>query len=167
MIETLTPDNILALSWKAPYAQLMLRDKTETRTWETKYRGWVLICCSQTPYSGNKIIEIAGEKQFSRMVTMYPSILNYYCQQGMAIAIGKLVNCRPMTPTDENACFVQFKGPRTEKKTLVTGLVKEEEKRLWCHIYKDVVPIEPFLFKGGQKWSRLTQEQIALIKPLK
>ena len=48
---------IKALSWKQPYASLMLKGKIETRSWPTNYRGLVLICASKAPYS---IKEIKG-----------------------------------------------------------------------------------------------------------
>jgi hypothetical protein len=41
---------LMALSWKQPYAELMLHGKIETRTWQTKYRGWVMVCASKQPY---------------------------------------------------------------------------------------------------------------------
>ena len=157
-------ENILALSWKAPYAQLMLRGKIETRTWPTNYRGWVLICCSKVPYSAEENSIIAGFDQFKRILQINPSILNYRPQLGMAIALGKLVDCRPMTKEDEDACFVQYKEPWTESKTTITSGIRDKQKQLWCHIYEDVTPIEHFPFKGGQGWLSLTEEQISKIK---
>lgn len=65
-----------ALSIKEPWAT-MIRDgrKTiETRTWNTKYRGEVLLCASKKP------------------------IGQYH---GRAFAIAKIVNSRPMTEVDE------------------------------------------------------------------
>jgi hypothetical protein len=56
---------------------------------------------------------------------------------GYAIAVGKLVGSRIMQPEDEDKCFVQYNGKR------------------WCHIYKDVMPIEPFPWKGSQGWGKV------------
>lgn len=42
--------DIRALSTKQPYASLMLHGKVETRTWDSKYLGWVLICASKQAY---------------------------------------------------------------------------------------------------------------------
>jgi hypothetical protein len=44
---------IRALTWKEPYASLMLHGKIETRTWYTKYRGLVLICAGLKHYNEN------------------------------------------------------------------------------------------------------------------
>ena len=164
MNEIITSDNIRALSWKAPFAQLMLLDKIETRTWPTNYRGLVLICCSKNPYSANKVIEMAGEKQFNMIMNAHPSTLNYEFHLGMAIAIGRLIDCRPMTEDDQDRCYLQFKAPWTETKISKGGKVRTSKKRLWCHVYADIRPIKPFPFKGGQGWKRLTDEQIQKIK---
>lgn len=40
-----------ALSWKEPYATLMLHGKVETRTWPTDYRGLVLNCVALKDYA--------------------------------------------------------------------------------------------------------------------
>lgn len=162
-------ENILALSWKAPYAQLMLRGKIETRTWPTNYRGWVLICCSKVPYNAQQLVQIAGggicgAGQFNRIMRLNLTVPNTENDFGYAIAIGKLVDCRPMTKEDEDACFVKYKEPWTESKTTITSGIREKQKQLWCHIYEDVTPIEHFPFKGGQGWLSLTEEQINQIK---
>lgn len=53
-------EEIRALSWKEPYASLMLHGKIETRPWSTKYRGLVLVCASQKPYTEAELMGIAG-----------------------------------------------------------------------------------------------------------
>lgn len=155
---------IRALSWKAPYAQLMLRDKIETRTWETKYRGWVLICCSKSPYSLSDLADIAGPDQLERILRGHPSILNFQPQLGQAIAVGKLVDCRPMVFLDQDSCFVKHKEPWVMPKMKVNGTIKNNMKQLWCHVYENVTPIELFPFTGGQGWKKLTAAQIKKIK---
>lgn len=59
-------------------------------------------------------------------------------QHGKAIAIGELVDCRPMLfHEDEEQCFVRY------------------SPNLYCHIYKNVRSIIPIPFKGQQGWKRL------------
>lgn len=157
-------ETIRALSWKAPYAQLMLRNKVETRTWKTDYRGLVLICCSKIPYTAPAILRISGENQFNRINRLYPTCLNYSSQLGHAIAIGRLVDCRPMLPEDQDATFVNYREPWTDKRLSVKNIVKMKEKRLWCHFYKDVRPITPFPFIGSQSWRNLTKQELSQLQ---
>lgn len=65
---------------------------------------------------------------------------------GKAIAIGKLIDCRPMEIGDEDKCFVQYYPD------------------LWCHIYEDVKPIKSFEWKGVQGWKTLDEKTIEQIK---
>ena len=67
-----------ALSIKEPYASLIngLKKTIETRTWNTHYRGWLLLCASKTP----------------------KTILS-----GNAFVIAELTHSRPMIPEDEYA----------------------------------------------------------------
>ncbi|HMG16748.1 MAG TPA: hypothetical protein VK590_14930 [Saprospiraceae bacterium] len=140
-------EEIRALSWKEPFASLMLHGKIETRRWDTKYRGLVLICSSQLPYGDSAVIKIAGEYQFGRICKMVrDSPGQQFLNFGHAIAIGRLINSRPMTQHDESECYVSY------------------SEGLYCHIYEDVRPIKPFLWKGSQGWRRLTQEQIDKIE---
>ena len=159
--------SIRALSWKQPFADLMLFDKIETRTWSTKYRGWVLICASKTGYSVDQINKISGVFQEQRIIDVlekyydtFEKPINIKDRTGHAIAIGKLVDCRPMRKTDENACFVKYKEPWTVTPLKKNGEVgKEKKKQLWCHIYDEVIPIVPFAWKGSQGWRELTADQ--------
>lgn len=137
---------VLALSWKQPFAELMLHGKIETRTWPTKYRGWVLICASKTGYSHQSILNIAGPEQYLRFVGMIDTTKN---RQGMAIAIGRLIDCRRMRPDDEDACFVQYRP------------------YLYCHVYADVQEIAPISWVGSQGWKEVSRDIKALIQPLK
>lgn len=72
-----------ALSIKDPWASLILKgEKTiETRTWKTKYRGRLLLCCSKKPDS---------------------SIAGY------AFAVANLVHCRTMVKMDEGDAMCEF-----------------------------------------------------------
>lgn len=149
------PNEIIkALSWKEPFASLMLPpfNKIETRTWPTKYRGLVLICASQKPYPANTVARITGTEQWKRIIGLISEKKlyseDYVPASGNAIAIGRLVDCRPMQKEDEDICFVQYFPD------------------LWCHIYEDVKPIKPFPWKGTQGWTTLTDSQINKIELL-
>ena len=136
-------EKIMGLSWKQPFASLMLHGKIETRTWKTNYRGLVLICASQSPYSNNMVFQICGEKQFQRIQKV---LQNETLVFGCAIAIGRLVDCRPMQSDDEDKCFVRYNPD------------------LFCHIYEDVKAIEPIPLKGKQGWMTINSEILDKIK---
>lgn len=125
---------VRSLSVKQPYASLMLPPvlKVETRSWYTHYRGWVLICVSQQRYLPWQMIDISGREQLERMdVILDGRQADLDRMQGMAIGIGRLVDCSLMRPEDEHSCFVRYK-PDT-----------------YCHIMRDVSPIIPFGFSGS------------------
>jgi len=142
------PLKILALSWKEPFASLMLHGKIETRTWKTNYRGLVLICASKIRYGKETLFKIAGNRQVFRMLETLDST-PYQNFNGKAIAIGRLIDCRPMTESDEDKCFVKYNPD------------------LYCHVYEDVRAIEPFDWKGSQGWSKVTEEYKQKIKIVK
>lgn len=119
-------ESLLALSWKDPFATLMLHNKIETRTWATKYRGLVLICASKAKYKISQVMSIAGIEQLQRINGIMMEYSTDYSVDGMAIAIGRLVDCRPMQRADEDKCFVQY------------------NPILHCHIYEEVRAIESF-----------------------
>lgn len=137
---------VRALSWKQPFASLMLHGKIETRTWNTKYRGLVLICASKAPYSESQLMDLS-DWQCVR-ITKALKGTDYYKSYplGKAIAIGRLVDCRPMKKEDEEKCYVKYRSD------------------LYCHIYEDVKAIAPFEWKGSQGWKKLEQETINKIK---
>lgn len=151
-----------ALSWKEPFASLMLHGKIETRTWATKYRGLVLICASKDPYTPKILLGISG-KQVHRITDLltFPDVAPTL---GHAIAVGELVDCRPMVKADEDVCFVQYREPWQERRVRKDGSVHIVKKRLWCHIYENVREIEPIEWSGVQGWKILDdpkfQEQI-------
>lgn len=120
-----------AITLKNPYASLMLFNKIETRTWNTKIRGEVLLCNSKIAYGIDKVFKISGEKITFDIIDKLRSepTLRY---DGCAIAVGELVDCRPMNPEDEALCFVQYKPG------------------LFCHIYENVRRITPVKIKGSQ-----------------
>lgn len=137
-----TPDQkLMALSWKQPYAELMLHGKIETRTWHTNYRGWVLICASKKGYNFDQVYDISGNKQIVRITETLgrnnDHFLNNY-RSGIAIAVGRLVDCRPMRrKEDEDKCFVEW------------------HRTLWCHVYENVRAIEPIPWKGTRGWKEV------------
>ncbi len=142
---------VRALSWKQPYCSLMLppHNKVETRVWHTKYRGWVLMCASQVPYSHDQLIDIAGEHQADRIYRAYGETdRRTSLPYGVAIGIGLLVDCYPMQQEDEDNCFVEY------------------NPKLFCHVYENVHPIMPIPWKGKQGWSTVPKsvlEQIIIL----
>lgn len=139
-------EEIRALSWKQPYGSLMFHGKIETRTWATPYRGLVLICTSQQPYSVYKQLEISGESLHDAKVKLHHDESVKY--NGYAIGVGRLMECRPMERFDVPYTFVNY---RVE---------------LFCHVYRDVKRIEPFPVKGSQGWFKVTDEMRGKIKLL-
>jgi hypothetical protein len=136
---------LMALSWKQPFAALMLPpfDKIETRVWKTDYRGPVLICASKKGYSLQQILDIAGKEQYNRIIETFREV---DLTGGNAIAIGDLVHCRKMLKADEDKCFVQHFPD------------------LWCHIYENVRPIESLAWHGSQGWKIVDDDFKSKIK---
>lgn len=138
---------IRALTWKQPFAELMLPpvNKIETRIWPTNYRGWVLICAGKEGYSKNQVMDIAG---FHNPVRIEKAIGDRTQHFGKAIGLGFLSNCRPMVRTDESQTFVEYYSD------------------LYCHIYSVVYPIVPIDWRGSQGWRtvpREVKEQIIIL----
>jgi hypothetical protein len=146
-----TPDQPMrALSLKQPFASLMFNGKSlETRTWPTKYRGWVLVCSSKNAYPWNIVRDISGSTQFDRILDLTKS--GMIMPEGKAIGIGRLINCREMTNEDQDNAFVRMNASWIWPK-------------LWCHVYEDLQPIpSPFLWQGSQGWKQVSLEQKVLI----
>lgn len=162
-------EKVMALSWKQPYADMMICGKIETRLWPTNYRGLVLICAGLKWYSMAEVDEITGDSFLFKMVNFSKRNKDYQCSfpLGYAIGIGRLVNCYPMREDDEKYTLVKYKAPWME--TMARGKhrqFKMVERQRWCHVYEDVVPIKPFEWKGSQGWKTLTDEQKLLIEPI-
>lgn len=136
-----TTEKVMALSWKEPFATLMLHGKIETRRWNTNYRGLVLICASKTPYAEKVVRNICGDRLVNRIKELFDR-LNICLSHGQAIAVGRLVDSRYMTPEDEDQCFVEYHAD------------------LYCHVYEDVRKIKPFPWKGCQGWKKVDQSII-------
>ena len=94
-----------ALSVRQPWANLIAAgEKTiETRTWATNYRGEILIVSSKKPR-----IEPAG----------------------YAVALARLVECRPMTKNDEVAACCEI------------------YPNAFAWVLEDVRPVRPFPVRG-------------------
>lgn len=129
-------EEIKALSWRQPFATLMLYGKLETRTWFTTYRGLVLICASDIKVNHAKTLELAGPGGVKLIDDFYKvNKINPDLVIGKAIAVGELVNCRAMTPADHKRAFVDYRPG------------------LFVHVYRNVRRIEPMPFKGAQRWT--------------
>lgn len=139
---------IKALTWRQPYGQMMLHGKQETRTWKTHYRGLVLICAGVNPYSLKQLENVAGLRNMTNILNTI-NITESALNMGKAIAIGRLVNCRVMYPTDEPTTFVTFRYD------------------LFVHEYEDVTPIIPAAWKGHLGFRTLSPAQrgAIIIKP--
>lgn len=127
---------IRALNWREPYGALMLHGKIETRTWKTNYRGLVLLCASKKDYPWDVVRSISEPEQFDRILDL-SSHLNMH--NGVAFAISRLVDCRPMVKEDEDKCFVAY------------------HPDLFCHVHADVKAIDPLPWKGAQGWQKVPQ----------
>jgi hypothetical protein len=138
-------------------------NKIETRSWDTQWRGYVLMCASKKDYSITTVESISGEKQTARIIKILTEkviehelktgqtrtdIEKEIFHNGHAIAVGRLVNSEYMLKDHEQRAYV------------------EHHYYLWSHIYEDVTPIQPFPFKGSLGFKKLTTEDIAKIKLL-
>lgn len=130
-----------ALSWKNPYGVLMLYNKIETRTWDTKYRGKVLICTSKKAYTGGEVSDLSEVWGYIYISTSLKNekLLHY---NGYAIGVGDLVDCRPMKPDDAKMAFVKYR------------------EDLFSHFYENVKEIVPIPWKGSQGWKTVDQDFI-------
>lgn len=151
-------ETLRALSWKQPFASLMLHGKVETRVWDAKYRGLVLICASKAPYSHAEVQDIAGEEQWKRITDLlgFEFKSSVHVPLAQAIAIGRLVSSKKM----DGFAFVRgLDQPKLtysemiERKTFV-----KYNADLWCHSYTDVQPIVPFEWSGVQGWKTVDEE---------
>ena len=104
-----------AISLKQPWATwIQVGDKTiETRTWPTKHRGPLLICASKRP----KVCETLRDGRRE-----YPA--------GCAVCVVTVLDCRPMTPEDEDAALCDCEPGR------------------WAWLLDRIVPITAFPVRG-------------------
>lgn len=148
--QMITDNEVRALSWKQPMAELMKYGKVETRTWATPYRGIVLICSSVVPYGDRELIDLCGPEQLARIIQVLGKKWTHSVKRGSAIAVGRLADCCAWQPSSllSHSTYVKHRP----------GLL--------FHIYEDVTPIETFPWRGQQGWKTLTPEEKAKIKIL-
>lgn len=133
---------IRALCFKDPFAYLVGAGyKQETRTWDTKYRGYVLICSTMKPYNRKNLLSISGKFQFSRITDLLGEP-PFSLHRGRALAVGKLYDTRPMTKDDENLTFTKYSPNK------------------FIHLYDEIRSIVPFVYKGHQGWKKLDNSTI-------
>ena len=136
------PDQMLkALSWKQPFGSLMLHGKDETRVWDTKYRGWVMICASKAPYLVKELKGISGDYQMKRIKQVLEEAQDPtkdLC--GHAIGIGWLESSATMMPDQEDACFVEY------------------SPMLYVHKYTGMVRIQPIPWSGILGFTKVPDE---------
>ncbi len=138
---------MLALTWKQPYASLMLHGKVETRTWNTKVRDNILICVAKKSYSSEEIIQMCGVDNCLRISHLLKGEEEYY--NGQAIAVGTLVNTAKLeSGLIWNDTFIKY------------------QPNLFCHFYRNVRPIVPFDWKGSQGWRKVPKEIVDQIQYL-
>lgn len=106
-----------AISIKQPFAYYIAlgQKPIEIRSWATSYRGPLLICSSQKPYTGNIVIESAGKAglvpaSFQMSMSTHFKISNEG-QEGCAICVVDLVDCRLMQNTiaEQLAAKVEYR----------------------------------------------------------
>src|ERR1700722_11217024 len=116
-------DRVKALSIRQSWASLIANGiKTiETRTWPTLYRGKLLICAART-----------------RAAFGEPSDL----PTGVAVAIVRLVDVRPMHPRDATGAAVPF------------------SRALYAWVLEDPRPIEPFPVKGQLRLFEVNERKL-------
>jgi len=117
-----------ALCLKQPYASWIAEGKKtiETRTWKTNYRGRFLVVASRG-------LDLLRELELA--VENYPI--------GQALAIAKIVNCRPMTEQDEMAaCCKLYDGA-------------------WAWLLSAVWKIKPFPVKGQLRFFEVPYSEVA------
>ena len=147
MTDLFGQEAIKALTWKQPFATLMLYGKLETRSWATTYRGLVLICVGKEKPDHTETLRLAGEGGFKLINEFYQKHkINPELVLGKAIAVGRLTRCRAMQPGDAKAAFVDY----------VPGL--------FIHEYTDVRRIEPVAFTRSQRWQNLDPDFLESLK---
>lgn len=57
-----------------------------------------------------------GDIRWEALARMETPLYSMRAICGQAIAVGRLVDCRPMTKDDEDDCFVKYRSPWKEKK---------------------------------------------------
>lgn len=99
---------------------------------------------SKKAYTYREQLYIMGVEQWERAYDYF--LKNSKLQNGNAIAVGTLIDCRLMTEYDEDKCFVKY------------------QQGLYCHVYENIRPIKPIPYKGAQGWRKLPESFWDLIE---
>lgn len=122
---------LVGLTIKQPFADYIGYGKVEARTWQTKYRGLVLIASAAKPYTAKELAD-------PRIITLrvprgYPDPTELPGHNGSALYLARLADVRPLTPDDES--FMRW----------APGMSK------WFGFhFEDVIPLHPVPVKGAQ-----------------
>lgn len=166
--EEIQSSEVRSLTWKQPFASLMLHEKQETRTWHAKYRGLVLITAGLGVYTSKEIEDMCGDHNTNRIIERLFDIpvkgkpfswpFNFQgCSAtptGHSVAIGRL-----QTSISAKEYHTDLLKKHFEDETYVLW-----KSGLFIHIYSEVIPVVQIPWKGHQGWRILTPEQKQLIK---
>jgi hypothetical protein len=141
---------IKALCWKQPFASLMLPPwhKIETRTRRSHWRGLVLIVATASPYKDHELVRLCGGVHALSIQVKLGEVLN-----GHAIAIGRLIDCRPMGELQSQYHPLTYIKP-----------IHHADRYAW--IFAGVNAIQPIPLKGFQGWRDVDDDLRSKIKLL-
>lgn len=163
---------VRALNWKQPFASLMLHGKVETRVWDSKYTGWVLICASKQPYSYKQALAVSGLKEMNHILNiLIPNTASFSAEKrynhitsklntGKAIAIGKIYKSELMDDLMINPPLSNEDHTQNihTNQAIAWATFVEPRGGLYMHHYMEVQKIEPFDWKGKLGWSTIDSE---------
>lgn len=150
---------IMAIHLWQPWADLICcgAKTIETRTWDIRHRGLVLICSTKVlNKEGRQAIE-TYQSDIWEHGPLLPT--PYRPRLGVAMATANLVASRDMTPDDRRAAaYADHWGIEywCEKSC------EWKIKKAWC--LEDVTPIEPFSLAGRQR-PFFTMVEESLLEP--
>ncbi len=109
----------------------------ETRTWNIKYRGDLLICAAKRPHNGNVLLpgimmgkgaKVSTPLECSKALDAFPELAIF----GVALCVVNVVGCSLMRYADQqDACCFWYPGA-------------------YCWQLEDVRPVEQVQIKGSQ-----------------
>lgn len=142
---------VRTLGFYQPFCSLMLHGKKETR-WVREGKkppfplGEYLFYSTKNPCANQTLFQWCGpEIMLSISETLSGDITRF--MNGIALAVGELVNLRLMTKEDEAAAFVKFVGKRTVKDKDGNDVVQVQ----WILEFQNITTINPFKFKEGKQ----------------
>ncbi len=122
-------DKLHSLAWCQPFGTAMLHGKIETRRYNTKVRGPVLIYTTKKPYEMWQVNSICVKPDTINKLLIIHATDPTHDLNGYAIAVGNLVDCHPMKPEEETKALVEY------------------NERLFSWVFEDVKRIEPFRYE--------------------